>query len=156
MTTPEYLIEAINEHDFEIWAVLWRKYLEFYNTSVADSQYRATFDRLIRDSSLSDPTKLYGLLVRDQDGNAQGLAHFLYHGSAWTNKPHCYLNDLYVNPEAQKSGYGKALVKKVEEIAKKDGDAARLYWTTSPDNVTARRVYDSIATTNRVAYRIDL
>lgn len=155
-----YTIDHIVEPDFEVWAALWRKYLEFYNTSLPEAQYHKTFARLTAASSggrvAQDPAKLYGLLLRDEEGTVQGLAHFLYHGSSWTDLPHCYLNDLFVNPTSRKSGYGKALIKKVQEHAKIDGKAARLYWTTAPDNLTARRLYDSIASTNRVAYRIDL
>jgi ribosomal protein S18 acetylase RimI-like enzyme len=52
-----------------------------------------------------------------------------------------------------RSGVGKALIKEVENIARTAG-SQRLYWLTAPDNVLARRLYDSLAMTDRVQYKI--
>jgi len=41
----------------------------------------------------------------------------------------------------------------LEQIAREKG-APRLYWTTTPDNATARALYDSVAITDRVQYKI--
>jgi GNAT superfamily N-acetyltransferase len=52
-------------------------------------------------------------------------------------------------------GVGRALIKAVEDIAIAKG-SKRLYWTTAPDNELARTLYDKIAITNRVEYKIYL
>jgi len=54
---------------------------------------------------------------------------------------------------ARGQGVGKALIKEVENIARTTG-SQRLYWLTAPDNVRARRLYDSLAMTDRVQYKI--
>ena len=144
-----YTIEAIQPSDKEVWVPLWRKYLEFYETSLPDKQYESTFARLC------DPDgDIYGLLIRDASGTAKGLCHYLFHSNAWTDKSHCYLNDLYVVAECRGKGYGRKLIEKTRDISRQKG-CVRLYWTTAPDNVTARRLYDSVAITNRVVYKID-
>jgi GNAT superfamily N-acetyltransferase len=143
-------IAPIVEADYEVWSRLWQKYLEFYETVLPDSQYKNTFSRLI-----SPTGDLHGFLIRDESGKAVGLAHYLYHSSAWTEKAYCYLNDLYVDPECRGGGYGKKLILAVKEASAKEG-AQRLYWATAPDNLTARRLYDKLAVTNRVQYRVDL
>jgi GNAT superfamily N-acetyltransferase len=48
---------------------------------------------------------------------------------------------------------GRALIKELENIALAKG-SKRLYWTTAPDNETARRLYDKVAITDRVQYKI--
>ena len=97
---------------------------------------------------------MYGLLA-EHDGKIVGLAHYLYRPSTWAVSDFCYLEDLFVDPTVRGKGVGRALINTLGEIASKAG-AERLYWTTAPDNTTARRLYDSLATTNRVQYRIPL
>jgi len=45
------------------------------------------------------------------------------------------------------------LIAELEQIAREKG-APRLYWTTAPDNTTARALYDSVAITDRVQCKI--
>jgi GNAT superfamily N-acetyltransferase len=60
-----------------------------------------------------------------------------------------------VDPKVRGSGVGRALIKAVEEIAIATGSKRR-YWTTAPDNETARKLYDKVAINNRVQYKIYL
>jgi ribosomal protein S18 acetylase RimI-like enzyme len=143
--------KPITADDYLSWSTLWRRYLEFYNTTLPESQYLDTFSRLTSPSG-----DLHGiLLLHPETEQPIGLAHFLYHSNAWTSLPHCYLNDLYVDPESRGSGYGKALIMAVKAESQKKG-CQRLYWSTAPDNEAARRLYDKVATTNRVLYKMDL
>jgi GNAT superfamily N-acetyltransferase len=148
-----YTVLPINSDtaDYLSWSKLWQGYLTFYHTTLPESQYKNTFDRLI------DPNgDLFGhLLVSSIDGRSVGLAHYLYHANAWTPARHCYLNDLYVDPSERGKGGGALLIQAVQKEAQLRG-CVRLYWTTAPDNVTARALYDKVGTTNRVVYKIDL
>jgi GNAT superfamily N-acetyltransferase len=166
--------------DYEQWHALWKAYLEFYNTELPEEQYRDTFSRLV------DPDGDLGGFVlvlaneeaedgdgdetkgEDRDNDEQtlkttkykyiGLAHYLTHTSAWSpaHTRHCYLNDLYVDPAVRGTGGGRMLIEAVQEEAKAKLGCSRVYWLTAPDNVAARRLYDKVAVTNRVAYKIDL
>jgi ribosomal protein S18 acetylase RimI-like enzyme len=158
--------------DYDQWHALWESYLEFYDTTLPEEQYRDTFSRLI------DPQGDLGGFVlvlandEDEDGDQKdvketrkptkctyiGLAHYLTHTSAWApaSTRHCYLNDLYVDPSARGMGGGRTLIEAVQEEAKAKLGCSRVYWLTAPDNVAARRLYDKVAVTNRVAYKIDL
>ena len=82
-----------------------------------------------------------------------GLAHFLFRPSTWSPIDFCYLEDLFVSPERRGRGVGQALMAELEQIAREKG-ASQLYWTTAPDNATARVLYDSVAITDRVQYKI--
>lgn len=140
--------------DFGQWSRLWRAYLEFYRTTLPEEQYRDTFDRLV------DPDgDLGGFVLVDDHNNGIliGLTHYLYHTSAWApaKTRQCYLNDLYVDPATRGSGGGRRLIEAVEREARTRG-CSRVYWLTAPDNLAARKLYDAMAVTNRVAYKIDL
>jgi ribosomal protein S18 acetylase RimI-like enzyme len=66
-----------------------------------------------------------------------------------------YLEDLYVDPKVRGGGVGRALINELEKIATQAG-SKRLYWTTAPDNEIARKLYDKVAITDRVQYKIFL
>ena len=42
-----FLIRELNHQDFEQWCGLWRKYLLFYETTLADNIYTSTFAKLV-------------------------------------------------------------------------------------------------------------
>ena len=54
----------------------------------------------------------------------------------------CYLEDLFVSPEARGSGAGRALIEAVLERARAHG-WDKVYWHTREDNARARALYDS-------------
>jgi GNAT superfamily N-acetyltransferase len=68
------------------------------------------------------------VLIGEIDGVPQGFALFFHNFSTFEGKPGVYLEDLFVRPEARGSGLGKALLKRLAEIAV-ERDCARLeYW----------------------------
>ncbi len=145
MTTT---VRKIELSDKERWLELFKDYIVFYESELTDEQFELTWQRIHSDFNM------YGLLA-ENDGKIVGLAHYLYRPSTWAVSDFCYLEDLFVDPSVRGKGVGRALINTLGEIASKAG-AERLYWTTAPDNATARRLYDSLATTNRVQYRIPL
>ena len=145
MTT---VVRKVELTDKEQWLTLFRAYIVFYESELTDEQYELTWQRIHSDFNM------YGLLA-EIDGEIVGLAHYLFRPSTWAVNNFCYLEDLFVDPSVRGKGVGRALITALEDVATKAG-AERLYWTTAPDNATARRLYDSVATTNRVQYRIPL
>ena len=73
-----------------------------------------------------------------------GLVHWLYHRTFWAIGDNCYLQDLYVSPDARGGGHGRALIEHVAAEARSH-QATRLYWNTHETNATARRLYDAVA-----------
>ena len=97
-----------------------------------------TFARLT-DASVRDHQ---GLLALRNDAPV-GLAHYIFHRHGWHVADVCYLQDLFVAPEARGDGVGRALIEAVYAEADAAG-AADVYWLTQEFNVTARRLYDRI------------
>ena len=84
-----------------------------------------------------------------------GFAHYLFQRSTWLVNPRCYLQDLYVGPEARGKGVGPAPIEAVAAAAKEAG-AANVFWNTHETNAVARRLYDGLAErTGFIQYRIE-
>ena len=145
MTTTVRKVEIA---DKERWLELFKAYIVFYESELSPEQFELTWQRIHSDFNM------YGL-VAEQDGKIIGIAHYLFRPSTWAVKDFCYLEDLFVDPAVRGTGAGRALIEALTEIARAAG-SERIYWTTAPDNATARRLYDKVATTNRVQYRIPL
>ncbi len=145
MTTT---VRAVELADKERWLELFKAYIVFYESELTPEQIELTWQRIHSDFNING-------LVAVQDGEIVGIAHYIFRPSTWAVKDYCYLEDLFVDPAVRGSGAGRALIEALKDIAEAAG-SERLYWTTAPDNATARRLYDKVATTNRVQYRIAL
>jgi len=130
-------ITQFHPEDKPRWAELWRAYLDFYRTTLPPEQFGDTWGRLLHD------TQIHGLAAR-RDGAIIGIAHYLFHPTAWASAPACYLQDLYVDEAARGTGAGRALIEAVAERAREQA-SVRLYWLTQDGNAVARRLYDRVA-----------
>lgn len=126
--------------DKTAWLALFKDYNDFYEASVPPDVVETLWQRLMRGA----PGDHIGLVAVDADDRPVGLAHILLHASSWSIAPDCYLEDLYVDPAARKTGIGRALIDAVYAEADAHG-ARRTYWVTQETNATARRLYDQVA-----------
>jgi len=127
------------------WEQLARAYKHFYGTPTTDAEYDTAWQRLLR----QDGVRGLGAKV---DGQLVGIAHYLFHTSAWTPAV-CYLQDLFTAPPARGQGVARALIDAVA-MAAQEGGATRFYWLTQEQNAIARLLYDKIAS-NRGFVRYD-
>ncbi|QPH53133.1 GNAT family N-acetyltransferase [Pontivivens ytuae] len=132
-------IRPLAPADEPAWRDLWRAYLAFYETERPEEVYATYWQRLLGD----DPHDYHGLIALDGD-RPVGLVHYLFHRHGWRIEDVCYLQDLYVAPEARGTGAGRALIEAVYAAADAAG-APAVYWTTQEGNATARQLYDRIA-----------
>ena len=131
-------ITPLQPQDRADWLALWNGYLAFYESALDQATTDATFDRL------TAHTELHGAIARDGDGRALGIVHWLTHPATWTTSDYCYLEDLFVSPDARGAGAGEALIGHVRAWAAQNG-SAKVYWLTAESNETARRLYDRVA-----------
>jgi GNAT superfamily N-acetyltransferase len=139
-------IRPIATSDKERWLDLFKQYIVFYKSSLTDEQFELDWQRIHSDFNING-------LVAELDGQVVGLAHYIFRPSTWDMNDYCYLEDLFVDPTVRGKGVGRALIDALHKIAIERG-SKRLYWTTAVDNETARKLYDKVATTEQVQYRI--
>lgn len=133
-------VRPLQERDKADWLGLFRDYIAFYRTSVPDDVIELTWQRLMDKTS-----GMVGLAAVSEQDRPLGIALLVFHRSTWSPTGYCYLEDLYVAPEARRHGAGRALLDAVYIEADARG-ATRTYWVTEADNATARRLYDEVAT----------
>jgi GNAT superfamily N-acetyltransferase len=120
------------------WEPLWQGYLTFYESRVSPQTTDVLWQRL---HDPKEPMFVLGAYARDR---LIGIVHYIFHRSCWTIGDYCYLQDLFVVPEARKSGAGRVLIEAVEKAARAQG-ASRVHWLTKEDNHKARALYDQLA-----------
>ena len=134
----EIIIRPLERGDEAEWRRLWTGYLDYYETTVPEAVYASTFARLLGD----DRQDFHGLIAL-VDGKPMGLVHYLFHRHCWKIENVCYLQDLYVDPQARGTGLGRRLIEAVYVAADANGTPA-VYWLTQDFNATGRRLYDRI------------
>lgn len=134
----EAVIRPVAAVDRALWEPLWAGYLAYYQRRLAPEVTEFTWQRLIGGGEIEC------LLAIGPAGEGVGLAHFLYHASSVALGGNCYLQDLFVAPEARNQSIGRRLILAVADAAK-TRKAALVYWQTEEFNGTARRVYERVA-----------
>ncbi len=130
------MLRAPRADDEPAWRGMWADYCGFYETPVAEDVTRALWARLLEGNGA-----VRGVLATDAAGAALGFAHYVLHPHTWSEKTLCYLEDLYVSPQARGRGVGHALIEHLVAAGRQSG-WGRVYWHTNADNATARRLYD--------------
>jgi GNAT superfamily N-acetyltransferase len=132
------------------WRELWAGYLAFYDVAVDAEITDFTWLRVF------DPASAIAMRVAELDGSVAGFALYLTHEGTWVSGKDCYLEDLFVDPQARGKGIGRALMDDLVVLSKTSG-WARLYWHTSEQNKTARALYDRyVESDGHIRYRINL
>jgi len=133
------VIRPLTPADRSAWEPLWAGYLAFYQTQIPAAITDLTWQRF------HDPQIPMHALGAFWDDRLVGIVQYLFHYSAWTIGPYCYLQDLFTVPDVRGHGVGRALIEAVYAAALAAG-ASRVYWLTQETNTQARALYDQIAT----------
>lgn len=140
-------VRPVTADDYEDWLRLFRDYIAFYEEEVPDDVIATAWQRL-----LAREDNMIALIATGND-RALGIANLVFHRSTWARDWYCYLEDLFVAPEARGKGVGRALIEAVYAEADRRG-ASRTYWATQAKNTTARTLYDRLGVlTEFVQYR---
>jgi GNAT superfamily N-acetyltransferase len=120
--------------DLEALVPLFDGYRRFYGRPPDLAGARAFLaERIKRNESV--------IFLAMLDGAAVGFTQLYPSFSSVSMKRLWVLNDLFVAPEARRSGAGRALLERAERWAKETG-AKGLTLSTEITNETARRVYE--------------
>jgi ribosomal protein S18 acetylase RimI-like enzyme len=131
-------IRPLEARDRSKWDGLWKEYQLFYKSVIAAETSDLTFARLL-DAAIP----MHGF-VAEQAGEVIGMTHCIFHYSAWTEGPYCYLQDLVTSSGHRGKGAATALIESVYAFAAAKG-AARVYWLTHETNENAIRLYEKVA-----------
>lgn len=82
-------------------------------------------------------------LIARADGQPVGFALFFHNFSTFLGRRGIYLEDLFVVPEARGNGHGKALLKRLAELAVERG-CGRLEWSVLDWNEPSIRFYEGL------------
>jgi GNAT superfamily N-acetyltransferase len=141
-TESRITVRPLTPQDYDQWLPLWDGYNAFYGrsgtTALAPEITAMTWARFF------DAYEPVHALVADSNGQLLGLTHYLFHRSTTAIEPVCYLQDLFTSEAARGKGVGRALITAVYQRAKLAG-TPRVYWQTHETNLTARRLYDTVA-----------
>ena len=138
MKAMELSVEIVQATPAEVGeaAPLFDAYRQFYGKSPdIEAARRFLFARLSKNESV--------LYLARLEGRAVGFVHLYPVFSSVNLTRQWILNDLYVAPEARKSGIARALLKQAQQL----GDATRancLTLETAADNGPAQRLYESL------------
>jgi GNAT superfamily N-acetyltransferase len=136
------IIRFVTHADYSEWLSLWEGYNRFYGrfdaTALPEATTQMTWSRFF------DAYEPVHAMVAEVDGRLVGLAHYLFHRSTIAIEPSCYLQDLFTAETARRKGVGRMLIEAVYAQARLEG-VVNVYWRTHASNVTARRLYDSVA-----------
>jgi GNAT superfamily N-acetyltransferase len=96
------------------------------------AEYERMADQVVMDAELLRKG-LFGdrpyaeVLIAEVGDEPAGFALFFHNFSTFLGRPGIYLEDLFVKPEHRGSGLGKALLKRLAEIAV-ERDCGRMEW----------------------------
>lgn len=137
-TAQTLSVRPVEAGDKDAWEALWAGYVAFYEADVPAHVTAATWARLMDAES-----GVFGL-VAVAEGAVVGIVNCVLHANTWMTAPVCYLEDLFVAPDARGKGAGRALIEAVAARAREQG-WGRVYWMTKASNADARALYDRLA-----------
>src|SRR3954464_1336491 len=131
-------IERATERDVPLILRLIKALAEYERMS---DEVIATEDGLRR--TLFGPHPAAEVVVGYAGDEPAGFALFFHNYSTFLGKPGLYLEDLFVVPSARGTGIGKALLRRVAQVAR-DRDCGRLEWAVLDWNEPAIAFYKRI------------
>ncbi len=148
------MIRFANESDIETIGQLIRGLAEYEKLA---HEVSWTTDQLRR--NLFGEPKFTEVLLAEDDVTHEvvGFALFFHNFSTFVGKPGIYLEDLFVKPEHRNKGWGKALLRKLAQLAV-ERDCGRLEWWVLDWNKPAIEFYKSmgaVAMDEWTVYRVE-
>ena len=135
--TSSTRVRPLQANDRPRWDELWAGYLQFYEQALPQSTTDLTWRRLM------EGRELWGFAGLDDEGRMVGFAHYHFHLSTWSTVGYCYLEDLFVDPQARGRHVGRSLIGAVYRAADERG-STRVYWHTENTNARAQILYNQV------------
>lgn len=131
-------IKKAKRSDYHGWSLLYKQYLDFYQTMLTDVQLIALWDWFF-----DDEKKIYCAIAFSKDVPV-GLVHFREFLRPIKASVGIFMDDLFVESAYRGQGIAQKLIKSVEEFASQK-NIPLVRWITANDNHNAMNVYDKSA-----------
>jgi|GEM_PF-4350539 len=131
-------IRELQPHDKAVWRKYWLEYVASNHTVLEDRIVDLTWSRLM---TPDDPHESRGLAALNENEEVVGIAHYIFHRHGWLENDAMYIQDVYVDINERRKGYGRALFQKMMDIAE-EHNSKLVYWMTQISNDSARKMYD--------------
>ncbi len=132
----DFQVGFLSPADRQEWRSLFEGYAEFYKTPMNDQIAGRVWGWLL------DPEHvLEGLIVRDGQARALGIAHVRACPRSLGGGDIGFVDDMFVEPDARGAGAADALVERLLELAEERGWPS-LRWITQHFNERGRAFYD--------------
>lgn len=132
-------VTDISRSDRTDWERLYRGYAEFYTVSMNETILDTVWE-WIHDAG----NPFFGLIARDDAGNAVGLMHCRQMPSPLRGAQVGFLDDLFVDPGVRGQGVAEALYAELQALGKRQGWPF-VRWITAENNYRGRAVYDKLS-----------
>jgi GNAT superfamily N-acetyltransferase len=147
----ELTVRSTRTEDAQAWHALWRGYCAALDGAVSDKVTEGVWQRI-----LASNEPVWCLLACRAGNEPVGFANYVLHPHTWSLQPVCYLEDLFVAPEARSSGAGRALIEGIVALGRRHG-WRRVYCTRMKTTTALGRcMIGSPPRTDYVRYDIDL
>jgi GNAT superfamily N-acetyltransferase len=134
----DLVIAPVGTGDYEAVAPLIADYQRFYGVDHPDDARNRTFF-----SRFLGPSEAGCILGASSDGRLLGYACLYYASSSVEAEDIIILNDLYVVPDARRTGVGRGLIEATTALAR-TRKLRRVRWSTAIDNRRAQRLYETM------------
>lgn len=129
------IIRSVTANDRAQWETLWQDSVDgALSQDVVEHSFHAITDKT---------GAINALVAEDEAGRIIGLLHYVVHPVAGCIQPVCYMQDLYVSPDARRQGVARALVRELEQTAAAN-KYDRIYWLLDKTNNGAKDFYQNI------------
>lgn len=96
------------------------------------------------------------VILAEYKGKPVGFSLFFHNYSTFLGQPGIYLEDLYLDPEVRKMGFGKVILACIARLAVERG-CGRVEWSCLDWNQSSRDFYESFGSESRdewIGYRL--